>query len=74
VKGDISIIITNHNDHFMLSVNDNNTESQDFLSKIKTKGLFNEENKCMIKQDNQGDDIEDRILKGIEVIDALESL
>jgi len=74
VKGDISIIITNHNDHFMLSVNDNNIDSQLFLSKVKANGLVNEENKCMIKQDTQGVDIEDRILKGIEIIDVLESL
>ena len=74
VKGDISIIITNHNDHFMMSVNDSNTDSQLFLSKVKANGLVNEENKYMIKQDDQGVDIEDRILKGIEIIDVLESL
>lgn len=74
VKGDVSIMINNQNDCFMLSANDENTESHDFLSRVRIHGLINGENKYVIKQDDHGDDLEDRILKGVELIDEIEAL
>lgn len=74
VKGEVSITITNHNDHFEFSANESNAESLDFLEKVRSNGIINVEYKYMIKQDYQGLDIEDRVLRGIEIVKELEAL
>ncbi len=74
VKGEVSITITNHNDHFEFTANESNTESLDFLEKVRLNGIINDEYKYMIKQDDQGLDIEDRVVRGIEIVKELEVL
>ncbi|NLF43225.1 MAG: hypothetical protein GX587_11060 [Bacteroidales bacterium] len=74
VKEEVSITITNHNDHFKFSANESNTESLDFLEKVRSNGIINGEYKYMIKQDDQGLDIEDRVIRGTEIVKELEAL
>jgi len=74
VKEQVSIVISNQNDHFKLTANESNNESLDFLNKVQAYGVTNVEHKYMIKQDDQGFDIDDRVVKGIELVEKLESL
>lgn len=74
VKGEVSITITNHNDHFRFDANESNAESLQFLDKVRSDGIINDEYKYMIIQDNQGLDIEDRVLRGIEIVKELQAL
>lgn len=74
VKGNVSITITNHNNHYEFKTNESNQESRDFLDKIRSKRIINDENRYLIKQDDQGLDIEDRVVRGTEIIKDLEEM
>lgn len=74
VKGDIVIIITNHNNHFKLTANESNQETAEFLTRLQENKVVDADNRLLIMQNKDGLDIEDRIEKGCQLVEKMSTL
>ncbi len=72
VKDDITLKMTNYNNYFKFEAFD--MESKEFLASLQNMGFISSENTYQINQSTIGLDIEDRVLKGIELLEKFNSI